>query len=108
MAKTHVNTSVTGMGTFPIMTITTADQYTIEGKLNLPKISQGAAASQVVVVVKKNASTIYTGTAGYDGFRVNTSFAINDTISIVLSSSLADDSALNAVKANIDVYQGLE
>jgi hypothetical protein len=107
MANLNMNSVLAGLGTFTLLTAPTADIYTVEGTLILPSINKGdAASSQVVVTVKQNGSTIYTGQAGAAGFYVQTQCAVSDVITMVLSSSLAEDSGLNVVKTTVSVFEG--
>jgi hypothetical protein len=107
MANLNMNSVIAGLGTFTLMQAPAADIYTVAGTLTLPGIPKGdPAVSQVVVVIKQNGSTIYTGQSGAAGFMVQTQCAINDVISMVLSSSLAEDNALNAVKTTVSVFEG--
>lgn len=67
--------------------------------------------SSLSVLVKQNGSTIYTAPtiAGNQlGLQFKTSFLANaaDSITVVLSSSLAADNALQAIKANVSIGVG--
>lgn len=101
------NATYTGLGTFTI-TAPVADQYQVFGKLRLPSIPQGdATASSVVVVVKQNSTTVYTGNAGARGFdNIVINAAAGDTISCITSSSAAVDQPINAVQMTVSVSQG--
>lgn len=107
MANFGFTASVVGLGTKVLTSAPAAGQYVINGVISLPQISQGDALnSQVVVVVKKNATTIFTSDAGDSSFYIATTLAANDAISIILSSSLASDNQLNAVKTTVNIYEG--
>lgn len=85
-----------------------AGAYSLRGKLSLPTANtEGGADSQVVVVVKQNGSTIYTGVAGATGFGVSPIVcALGDAIQITLSSAAAVDQPLNAIKGTVTFFLG--
>jgi len=114
--------TVTGLNTF-VFSCPQSDNYMIQGTLQLPNIdpaaSPGAGAgagtgtgggpqvsSQVVTVVKHGSSTIYTSNAGDRGFLIGLNASAGDTISVILSSSLAQDEQPNAVQCTIAISQG--
>lgn len=117
------STTVTGLQTF-IFSCPTADNYTIQGTLQLPNIvptatpGPGAGAgsgtgggiqisSQVVTVVKHNSSTIYTSNPGDRGFLIGVEGAsAGDTISVIFSSSLKQDQKPNVMSCTITVSEG--
>lgn len=108
MANYRISAIYTGLGTFAVASVPTTDYYIIQGTLALPGISKGDAHnSQAVILVKKNGSTIYTSTAGNASFRIGSSCAAGDAISIVLSSSLAEDIATNSIKTNVYITEGV-
>lgn len=82
-------------------TIPIAGNYFVEGKISLPTIVGGAGPSAVVAVINQNASPVYTGLAGAEGFRADLLCAAGDVIQIVLSSAAAADQALNVIKATV-------
>lgn len=96
---------INGLGTFTITTIQNTGIASIEGKIAAPRIPN---ASQVVVLVKQNGSTIFTTSAGQQGFKVEPLVAVTagDVISLVVSSSLVDDQQSNAVKMTVTVSEG--
>lgn len=122
MALTQ-STSVTNLQTHTI-TIPTTDVYNFQGTLTLPNIvptaTQGAGggagtgtgggpqvASQVVVTIKQNGSTIYTSNAGDRGFCLNgVSCTANDVITIQRSSSLSQDQQPQAIRMTLAVSEG--
>lgn len=107
MANFNLSTTVSGIGTFTIGTAPTTDYYIIQGTVDLPTIQNGSSGpSAIVVLVKKNASTIYTSTAGDRGFRVGSSFTAGDTLSIVTSSANSVDNQLNAVRTTVLMWEG--
>jgi hypothetical protein len=99
-----MNYSMSGLETLTI-NINSAGVRPISGKIQLPVATDGNyAASQVVCVVKQNGTTIFTSKAGADGFGpISMNNAANDSIQVILSSSLASDEVLNAVRAVISV-----
>ncbi len=69
-------------------------------------------ATGVSVIVKQNASTVYTAptegqTETYQKFKYSQIYADADVIGVVISSSTATDLVANAVKAIVTVRQGL-
>src|ERR1017187_4895438 len=94
--------SFSGLNTTAIFTAPAAGTYFVNGQLTLPQISTGASPSAVVSLVKKNGSTIYTGTAGNAGFQVTQIvLAAGDAITTVLSSAAAPDQGLNVIKGEV-------
>jgi hypothetical protein len=74
--------------------------------------SGAAVTSTVSVVVNQNGSPIYTAPAyvpGQNALEFNVGFlgAVNDVITVVLSSSTASDKVLNGVQSTIAINQGL-
>jgi hypothetical protein len=91
--------SLAGIETLTI-SVDTAGARRIEGKIALPRPSQGAAsASQIVATIKQNGTTLLTTTPGSDGFSLPLLVAIGDSITVQLTSSQAEDEVLNAVNA---------
>lgn len=123
MANFNLSASINGLRQYDF-NAPLSDSYVVMGTLELP--SQAATApsgpggggigtgsvpgpdlhSQVVVVVKLNSTTVYTGPAGAKGFKTGVNAVASDTISIILSSSLSIDQQPNAVKGSIQIYQG--
>jgi hypothetical protein len=63
--------------------------------------------SQVVTLIKKNGTTIYTSAAGDRGATLNAiSCTAGDVITVVTSSSLAQDQQLNAIQTTIALSEG--
>jgi hypothetical protein len=125
MASQFVQTTtVTGLKTFTF-TLPNTDSYTIQGSLQTPDIVPSMTAygagggagtgtgggplvsSQVAIVIKQNATTIFTSSAGAAGFMVGVNATAGDVISVILSSSLAQDNQLNAVQCTIGISEGL-
>src|SRR5271156_468924 len=114
--------SVTNLATHTI-TIPTTDIYNIQGTLTLPNIVTAATTgtgggagtgtggtfvpSQVVVTIKQNGTTIYTGAAGALGFALTgLACTANDVITIIRSSSLAQDNQPNAIRMTLAISEG--
>ena len=106
MAITNSSLVFNGLGTFSnVFTFPAAGPYYVQGQITLPTLVGGAGASAVVVVVKQNSSTVYTGNAGATGFGTLINAAAGDTVSLVLSSSNAADQGLNVIKTSMQVFQ---
>lgn len=102
----YLNAPFSGLGTAVSTQATVAGIYEVEGKLDLPSIPAGSlTASAVVVVVNKNGSPVYTGSAGARGFAVRVPCAALDAITVVLSSAALVDLEKNAVKSNTSISQ---
>jgi hypothetical protein len=80
----------------------------LAGNLTLPQLyDDGATAeSQVVVTIKQNGTTIYTGLPGAQGFKTLFTGTLGDTMTIAFTSDLAADALPNAVKATIQFGSG--
>lgn len=70
-----------------------------------------AVSSGVSVVVKQNGSTVYTSptlsaTQSAQQFKVDLNCALNDAISVVVSSSTASDQQLSGVRTTVTIGQG--
>ena len=116
------STTVTNLQALTI-TIPTTDTYQIQGTLSLTNqvtaATQGAGGgagtgtggtkviSQVVVTIKQNGTTIYTGQTGAEGFSLPAlSCTAGDVITITPSSSLAQDQQPQAIKMTVQVSEG--
>lgn len=115
--------SYPGLGTF-IVNIPETNMYSIQGTLSLndddgsalqgPGGGAGTGTgapppipSQVVVTIKQNSSTIFTSNSGAKGFCLNSvSLVSGDVLSVITSSSLAQDQLPNAVKLILAVAEG--
>src|ERR1700686_4439777 len=99
--------TITGLQTF-VFSAPSTDNYTISGTLELPTAQSLGTniASGVVTTVKKNSSTIYTSNPGDKGFLVGIAATAGDTFSIILSSSVTQDSVQNAVKCTVSISEG--
>lgn len=101
------NLTFAGLGTLSI-TVPLAGPYFVEGKTSLPSLPKGdATPSAVVATVKQNGSTIYTGQAGAEGFRIDVACAANDVIAMQFTSGAAVDQGLNVVKTTIALGLGV-
>lgn len=83
--------------------------YSMDWKLSLPMLSQGGGQSSVVMTIVNGTGpvTVYVGTAGALGGKVDTLCAAGDVITISLSSGAAADAPLNVIKAVIAISQGV-
>ena len=81
--------------------------YNVDVKLQCPQLVFSGAVSAVVIVIKVNSTTKYTGTAGANGAYVSVSCSAGDTIKVITSSSNAVDNALNAVQGTIAISEGV-
>ena len=100
------NTVFGGLGTVTFSP-PAAGLYTMEGKITLPMLSQGASEqSQLVVTINLNGSPIYTTDASSEGFRAVQSLLTSDVITIVFSSSALVDQAKNVIKSCISISAG--
>lgn len=106
MANFNQNLVFQGLGTITI-TVPTADTYKMQVNSTIPTLTNGGGVSALVCVIKQNASTLYTGTAGASGAAFEAPLAANDVISFVFSSANAVDAALNAVKSAISISEGV-
>lgn len=110
MSAYSKNFSISGLETLTVV-LPVAGQFTLSGKLKLPRLSQTDPTdpnysyypSAVVATIKQNGSTIFTSMAGSDGFSIPISAASQDTFTVQLSSSEAQDEVLNAVSAVISI-----
>jgi hypothetical protein len=93
-----------GLNTYSV-SVPSAGIYEIRGNVTHPTAQDSGLMSSVVVTVNQNSSPIYTGIAGARGFRVNALCALNDTLSVVLSSSAPVDQGLNVIKTTIAISQ---
>lgn len=101
MAQQAQNVVITGLQTLHLFA-PVSGIYDLAGKMTLPEIYEGnSAASQVVASVTQNGTTVYTGLAGADGFRLPLNCVIGDNIAVTLSSSAPVDQPINAVKCVI-------
>lgn len=91
---------ISGLGTASTYA-PTAGNYELTCTLSTPTISEGATAnSQVVTVVNKNGSPIYTSNPGARGFQLALTLAANDLIAVTTSSSTPVDQGFNVIKCS--------
>jgi hypothetical protein len=103
MAAYSQNFVMCGLTTLAF-SVPVAGIFNLSGKLTVPQLSEGAPSpSQVIVTIQQNASTIYTGTAGQEGFGVTVTTAVGDAFTVALTSSATVDSGLNVVKAVVTI-----
>lgn len=107
MPNRRISGTFTGLGTFSVFTVPVTDVYQIIGTLSNPSVSAGDGTnSQVVVVIKQNASTIYTGAAGAKGFAISAQLTAADVVSLVLTSSASVDQPTNVIKTTLTIVEG--
>jgi hypothetical protein len=102
------NLTSVGLTTLTLTVPETDSLCFVEGNITSPTLSDdgGTAPSTVVVTVKQNGTTIYTGLSGAQGFRTTFSGTLGDTIQVIFASSTATDAVLNAVKSTIQFGSG--
>lgn len=103
------NLTIAGLGTETV-SIPAAGVYSLDGKIQLPRIVDGAADASSVVMTIVNGTgpvTVYTGPAGADGFKVDTICAAGDALTFTLSSANAVDQGLNTIKTVVAVSSGV-
>lgn len=107
-APFNQNVDLSGLTSYSV-TIPNAGILSIDWKLSLPMISQGGGQSSVVMTITNATGpvTVFTGTAGALGGKVDTLVAANDVITCALSSAAAADAPLNVIKAVIAFSQGV-
>ena len=88
--------------------VPTAGPYFVKGKIQLPTVTAGGGQSSCVVTVTNRTGpvTLYTGTAGADGFYLDTLCAAGDVIRIALTSAAAADAPLNVIKCEASIGSG--
>ena len=102
--------AISGLQTLTIV-MPLAGQFKMEGKFKLPRLSQTDQTdpnvlvypSAVVATIKNNGSTIFTTLAGQDGFSIPVQVALQDSVTVQLTSSNAADNVINAVSAVISI-----
>lgn len=103
-----LNSQSAGLGIITTVQVPTAGEYFIKGKITVPTIPTGSAhSSQVIVTVNQNGSPIYVGPLGARGVSASANCAAQDVITVVLTSSLAEDNAANAVNSTISIGDGI-
>jgi hypothetical protein len=86
---------------------TIAGPYVIEGKLQIPMLSQGGGQSSVVATVTQNSTTVFTSVAGSTGFKCEVLCATGDTLTVALTSAAAADQPVNAIQATLNFTMGV-
>lgn len=110
MSNYSQNFEISGLETLTVV-MPVAGLFTLSGKIKLPRLSQtdktdpnySAYPSAVVATIKQNGTTLFTSTAGSDGFSIPLNAAAKDSITVQLSSANAADSVLNAVSATVSI-----
>ena len=110
MSNYSQNFAISGLETLTIV-MPVAGNFTLSGKIKLPRLSQTDPSdpnflnypSAVVATIKQNGTTIFTTSAGSDGFSIPVSAALSDSFTVALSSSAAEDEVLNAVSAVVSL-----
>lgn len=102
------NVELCGLTSYAVQ-VPTAGPYFLDGKISLPTVTNGGGQSSCVATITNSTgpTTVYTGTAGADGFFVTTACAAGDTLTIALSSAAAADQGLNVIKATIAIGDGV-
>lgn len=99
--------TLAGLNSLSIPVLTTGP-HVLSATLSAPQLSQGASApSQVVVTVVQNSTTIFTSTAGQEGFKVDLLGTVGDVLHVTASSSAVVDQGPNTIKAVIGFTFGV-
>ena len=103
------NSTIVGLNSLDTA-IPAAGPVFVSGKVQLPRLAAGSTGVSAVVVTITNQTgpvTLYTGTAGADGFYVDTNVAAGDVIRVALTSANSIDSATyNSVKCELSIGSG--
>jgi len=83
------------------------DDYFVKADITLPTIPTAGMVSEVATTINQNGSPVYVSAPGISGFKHVLSCLPGDVITVVLSSALASDAALNVVKSTISFGEGL-
>jgi hypothetical protein len=110
MSNYSQNFAISGLETLTIV-MPIAGAFTLSGKFKLPRQSQSDPSDPnylsyvpaLVATIKQNGTTIFTSTAGADGFSIPILAALSDSFTIALTSTAAEDEVLNAVSAVISL-----
>lgn len=83
--------------------------YSLDGKIQLPRLSDGEGPSGAIMTIVNSTgpTTIYTGPAGADGFKVDTICAAGDALTFTLTSAADADQGLNVLKTTVAVSSGV-
>lgn len=90
--------------------VPTAGVYVVSGKLQIPRLASGSTGVSAAVVTITNRTgpvTLYTGTAGADGFETTALCAAADVIRVAITSANAADQDVNAVKTQVGISSGV-
>lgn len=97
--------SLNGLNATRLFTAPASAIYFINGTLSIPQPSQngGTGASQAVVTVSKNGTTvIYSGVAGANGFGIPVvSLVSNDSVSMSITSNASIDQGINVIQGDV-------
>jgi hypothetical protein len=110
MANYSQSFAISGLETLTVV-MPIAGVFRLSGKLKLPRLSQTDPSdpnflnypSAVVTTIKQNGSTIFTSTAGADGFSIPILAALKDSFTVALTSSALEDEVLNVVGAVVSI-----
>jgi hypothetical protein len=110
MADYSQRFTISGLETLTIV-MPLAGTFTLAGKIRLPRLAATdptdpnflSYPSAVVTTIKQNGTTIFTSTAGADGFSIPIEAALNDSFTVALTSSSAQDEVLDAVSAQVRI-----
>jgi hypothetical protein len=104
MASTQYSQTFESVGlTTLTFSVPVAGSYTLFVKTTIPTLTNGGGVSQCVTTVKQNGTTIYTSTAGAQGFQTAVTCALNDTLSVAYSSAATPDQGLNVIKSTVSI-----
>lgn len=101
------NVTLSGLQSYSVA-VPTAGPYFVAGTLTLPTVTGGGGQSSAVVTITNGTGpvTVYTGTAGAQGFYTDTLCAAGDVLTIAVTSGNANDQPLNVVKAVVSIGSG--
>lgn len=102
------NVTIAGLNSYSVA-VPAAGVYFLDGKVQIPTVSSGGGASGAVVTITNGTGpvTLYTGTAGKDGFKIDTVCAAGDVLTVALTSAASADQGLNAVKTVVAIGSGV-
>lgn len=103
------NFCIAGLGEETV-SIPAAGIYSLDGKIQLPRLAAGASGPSGAVMTIVNSTgptTIYTGTAGKDGFKLDTVCALGDVLTFTLTSANDVDEEPGVLKTTVAVSSGV-
>lgn len=107
MPNYNISNSYVGLTPVVLPAAPNTGQYTIQGHIRHPSISQGSAAnSTVVITVLQNATVIYTGSPGDNGFKVVMNLVQGDIVTVSPSSSSLVDQGKQSIRFGIQMWEG--